>query len=75
MWWRAYRLAHSAARKASGSGRSSTFPHSRRSARYLRAGDTLLVWKLGHLGRSMSHLIETVGEVAVRGIGLSTVRL
>jgi DNA invertase Pin-like site-specific DNA recombinase len=36
---------------------------------YLRAGDTLVVWKLDQLGRSMSHLIEKVGELAARGVG------
>jgi len=36
---------------------------------YLRAGDTLVVWKLDRLGRSMSHLIENVGALALRGVG------
>lgn len=36
---------------------------------YLRADDTLVVWKLDRLGRSMSHLIDKIGELASRGIG------
>ena len=32
-------------------------------------GDTLIVCKLDRLGRSISHLIETVGELAARGVG------
>src|SRR3546814_20056490 len=36
---------------------------------YLRAGDTLVVWKLDRLGRSMSHLIEKIDELASRDIG------
>jgi len=29
---------------------------------HLRAGDTLVVWRLDRLGRSLPHLIETIGE-------------
>jgi DNA invertase Pin-like site-specific DNA recombinase len=36
---------------------------------YVRDGDTLVVWKLDRLGRSLPHLIETVGSLAARGVG------
>ncbi len=36
---------------------------------YLRTGDTLVVWKLERLVRSMGHLIEKIVELAARGIG------
>lgn len=37
---------------------------------YLREGDTLIVWRLDRLGRSLPHLIEVIGSLETRGIGL-----
>src|SRR5918992_5352433 len=36
---------------------------------YVRNGDTLVVWRLDRLGRSLKHLIEVVGDLQQRGIG------
>ena len=35
-----------------------------------RAGDSLIVWRLDRLGRSLRHLIDTVGDLERRGVGL-----
>jgi DNA invertase Pin-like site-specific DNA recombinase len=40
---------------------------------HLREGDTLLVWKLDRLGRSVKDLVEIVGALEKRGIGFQSV--
>jgi DNA invertase Pin-like site-specific DNA recombinase len=40
----------------------------------LRPGDTLVVWKLDRLGRSLRHLIEVVGELQRQGIGFRSLQ-
>lgn len=41
--------------------------------RALRAGDTLVVWKLDRLGRSLQDLIKILGVLERRGIGFCSV--
>jgi DNA invertase Pin-like site-specific DNA recombinase len=36
----------------------------------LRKGDTLVVWKLDRLGRSLRHLVNVVHDLTSRGVGL-----
>lgn len=41
---------------------------------YLRPGDTLIVWKLDRLGRTLSHLIETVNTLATKSISFCSLQ-
>ena len=41
---------------------------------HLRAGDTLVVWKLDRLGRSLPHLIETVKKLNDEKIGFKSLQ-
>lgn len=34
---------------------------------YIRKGDTLVVWKLDRLGRSLRHLIDTINQINAQG--------
>jgi Resolvase, N terminal domain len=40
----------------------------------LRPGDTLVVWKLDRLGRSLRHLVDTITGLADRGIGFRSLQ-
>jgi DNA invertase Pin-like site-specific DNA recombinase len=52
------------------SGSLNTRPGLINCLKALRAGDTLLVWKLDRLGRNLRHLINTVHEMTTKGVGL-----
>jgi DNA invertase Pin-like site-specific DNA recombinase len=54
--------------KASGAQRDR--PQLQAALEYMRGKDTLIVWKLDRLARSLKQLIETVEELGERGIGL-----
>src|SRR5919197_1903638 len=41
---------------------------------YVREGDTLVVWRLDRLGRSLKHLIETITELNNRKIGFKSLQ-
>lgn len=40
---------------------------------YVREGDTLVVWRLDRLGRSLRHLIETITKLNNRKIGFKSI--
>ena len=40
---------------------------------YVRPGDTLVVWRLDRLGRSLKHLIETITALDNRKIGFKSI--
>src|SRR5205085_12639061 len=42
--------------------------------RFVRTGDMLVVWRLDRLGRSLKHLIETIGHLQERGIGFRSIQ-
>ena len=41
---------------------------------YLREGDTLVVWRLDRLGRSLKHLIEMVGNFEEKKVGFQSLQ-
>lgn len=51
------------------SGAQRDRPELAKAIEYLRPGDVLVVWKLDRLARSVRQLIETVEDLAARGIG------
>ena len=56
------------------SGVKATRPGLDKALAYLRDGDTLVVWKLDRLGRSIKHLIETIKSLSERKIGFKSLQ-
>lgn len=50
-------------------GTSAERPGLTKALSALSAGDTLIVWKLDRLGRSLAHLVQLVADLGGRGIG------
>jgi DNA invertase Pin-like site-specific DNA recombinase len=51
------------------SGAKSSRPGLDAALTYVRQGDTIVIWRLDRLGRSLQHLIDTVSRLEARGIG------
>jgi DNA invertase Pin-like site-specific DNA recombinase len=57
--------------KASGKSKAGR-PELANMMRALRKGDTLIVWRLDRLGRSLVDLVQIVDELAVRGVAFES---
>ncbi|MBL0717424.1 MAG: recombinase family protein [Desulfosarcina sp.] len=55
------------------SGAKTDRPGLEAAIKYCRKGDILVVWKLDRMGRSMSHLIETIKKLEEQGVGFSSI--
>jgi hypothetical protein len=56
------------------SGARSDRPTLKQLLDQVRPGDTLVVWKLDRLGRSLRHLVDTVSGLAERGVGFRSLQ-
>lgn len=59
--------------KASG-GAKSKRPELEKCLDTLREGDTLIVWRLDRLGRSLQHLVEIIGGLKDRGVNFKSLQ-
>lgn len=56
------------------SGSKSQRPGLEKALEFVRSGDTLVVWKLDRLGRSIQHLIETVSVLNKRKVAFKSLQ-
>ena len=56
------------------SGAKTERPGLQEALDFLREGDSLVVWRLDRLGRSLKHLLETVNMLEERGIGFRSLQ-
>ncbi|CAO3959073.1 recombinase family protein [Achromobacter mucicolens] len=54
------------------SGKNTARPELEQCCKALRAGDTLVVWRLDRLGRSLPHLVQIVTDLEQRGVGFES---
>ena len=54
------------------SGKNTDRPELENCLKALRAGDTLTVWRLDRLGRSLADLIRIVTDLEARGVGFAS---
>jgi len=59
--------------KVSGKSAGTERPELAQCLKALRVGDTLVVWRLDRLGRSLSDLVRIVGELEQRGVGFESI--
>jgi DNA invertase Pin-like site-specific DNA recombinase len=55
------------------SGATTDRPGLEKALSFIRPGDTLVVWRLDRLGRSLKHLIETITTLHDRHIGFKSI--
>lgn len=56
------------------SGATTERPGLTEALSYVRKGDTLVVWRLDRLGRSLQHLIDVIADLEKRGIGFRSLQ-
>ncbi|MBI1748615.1 MAG: recombinase family protein [Acidobacteria bacterium] len=59
--------------KVGGKSAGTARPELAQCLKALRVGDTLVVWRLDRLGRSLSDLVRIVGELEQRGVGFESI--